>query len=120
MRDEPCPTFVSDCHVRAAIELIDHAWDAVILSALRLGPTRRSELLSRASGASDKALTHTLRRLQARGLVTRTRPATPGSGNTGAIYQLTALGKSFAHGPLAQLARWAADNHAELLDTAPG
>jgi hypothetical protein len=34
-----------------------------------------------------------------------------------AIYQLTTLGESFANGPLAELARWAADNHAELVSS---
>ena len=114
MLEQPCPPFVSDCHVRAAAELINHAWDPVVLSALRLGPTRRNELLARISGASDKALTQALQRLQARGLVARTRPAEPAAGHPGAIYQLTPLGASFAHGPLAQLAQWAADNQVEL------
>ncbi len=116
MPDEQCPIFVSDCPVRAAAELINHAWDPVVLSALRLGPTRRNELLTHISGASDKVLTQSLRRLQARGLVVRARPTGPSAGNTGAIYQLTPLGESFAYGPLAELARWAADNHAELVD----
>jgi DNA-binding HxlR family transcriptional regulator len=117
MRDETCQTFVTDCHVRAAIELINHTWDPVVLSALRLGPTRRNELLARISGASDKALTQALRRLQTRGLVAKARLAEPSAGNAGAIYQLTTLGESFAHGPLAQLARWAAENHADLVDS---
>lgn len=116
MLEQPCPPFVSDCHVRAAVELINHAWDPVILSALRLGPTRRHELLGRISGVSDKVLTQALQRLQARGLVARNRPAEPSAGPPGAIYQLTTLGASFADGPLAQLARWAADNQAELAD----
>ncbi|MBR7832557.1 helix-turn-helix transcriptional regulator [Actinospica durhamensis] len=118
MPDEQCPIFVSDCHVRAAVELINHAWDPVVLSALRLGPTRRNELLAHVSGASDKVLTQSLRRLQERGLVVRSRPVEPSVGTTGAIYRLTSLGESFAHGPLAELARWAAENHAELVEEA--
>jgi DNA-binding HxlR family transcriptional regulator len=111
-----CQTFVSDCQVRAAVELIDHVWDSVVLSALRLGPTRRNELLVRIRGISDKVLTQALRRLQARALVTRVRPAEPASGRIAAVYQLSPLGESFANGPLAHLAQWAADNQATLVE----
>lgn len=111
---ENCPTFVADCHVRAAAELISHVWDPVVLSALRLGPTRRNELLVRIGGISDKVLTEALRRLQARGLVTRASRAEPRSGRAGAVYQLSPLGESFANGPLAYLASWAADHQYEL------
>ena len=62
MTEENCETFVSDCHVRAAVELISHAWDPVVLSALRLGPTRRTDILHRIAGVSDKVLTESLRR----------------------------------------------------------
>jgi DNA-binding HxlR family transcriptional regulator len=112
--EENCATFVSDCHVRAAVELISHVWDPVVLSALRRGPTRRSDPLRRVAGVSDKVLTESIRRLSARGLIARTAA---GPRRDGAVYQLTALGASFAHGPLAQLARWAAENQAELSAT---
>ncbi|WP_191243273.1 winged helix-turn-helix transcriptional regulator [Amycolatopsis deserti] len=114
MIDDSCQTFVSDCHVRAAIELIRHAWDSVVLSALRMGPTRRNELLTRIAGVSDKVLTQALQRLQERGLVTKALNAEQPAPPSGAIYQLTPLGDSLANGPLAQLAQWAADNQAEL------
>jgi len=109
--EESCETFVSDCHVRAAVELISHAWDPVVVSALRLGPTRRSDLLRRIAGLSDKVLTDSLRRLSSRGLVARTASE---SRSDRAVYELTGLGSSFAKGPLAGLAEWAADNQAEL------
>lgn len=108
--EENCQTFVSDCHVRAGAELISHAWDPVVLSALRLGPTRRNELLLRIGGVSDKALTQALQRLRSRGLVTKVRGAGQAPAHAGAVYQLSPLGESFANGPLAQLAQWAADN----------
>jgi DNA-binding HxlR family transcriptional regulator len=111
-----CQRFVSDCHVRAAAELINHTWDPVVLSALRLGPTRRSELLRRIAGVSDKVLTQVLQRLQSRGLVTKVHRAEQAPAHAGAVYQLSPLGASFANGPLAQLAQWAADNQAELAD----
>jgi DNA-binding HxlR family transcriptional regulator len=109
VKDKACLTFVSDCHVRAAVELINHTWDPVVLSALRLGPTRRADLFGRIGGVSDKALTQSLQRLTARGLVAK--PRTGGQ----AVYQLSPLGESFSFGPLAQLAQWAADNQADLV-----
>jgi DNA-binding HxlR family transcriptional regulator len=105
-----CQTFVSDCQVRAAVELVNHGWDPVVLSALRLGPTRRNELLVRIGGISDKVLTQALRRLPARSLVTRVRNADA----VGTTYRLSPLGESFASGPLAHLAQWAAEHQAEL------
>ncbi|SFW86262.1 winged helix-turn-helix transcriptional regulator [Amycolatopsis australiensis] len=114
MIDGSCQTFVSDCHVRTAIDLIRHTWDSVVLSALRARPTRRNDLIARIAGASDKVLTQALRRLQARGLVTKARDTGQPAPRTGATYRLTPLGESFANGPLAQLAQWAADNQAEL------
>jgi DNA-binding HxlR family transcriptional regulator len=110
-----CQTFVSDCHVRAAAGLVSHTWDSVVLAALRLGPTRRNELLSRIGGISDKVLTESLRRLQARALVSRMSGTERASGHRGACYQLSPLGESLANGPLAQLAQWAADHQAELV-----
>ena len=108
MNRDACQPFVSDCHVRAAAELISHAWDPVLLSGLRLGPTRRSELLARVGGVSDKVLTESLKRLVARGLITRD----DGAGS--AVYRLSPLGESFANGPLSQLALWAEANQDEL------
>jgi DNA-binding HxlR family transcriptional regulator len=115
MIDGNCQTFVSDCHVRAAAELIDHVWDPVVLTALRLGPTRRQDLLVAIAGISDKVLTQSLDRLQARALVVKTRAGDPVDGRTAAVYRLTGLGESFADGPLAHLARWAADHEGELV-----
>lgn len=111
MNEQGCETFISDCHVRAAVELVSHTWDPVIVSALRLGPTRRSVLLDRIAGVSDKVLTESLRRLTARGLVAR---APHEAGRDAAVYELTPLGASFAEGPLAHLAEWAAENQAAL------
>jgi DNA-binding HxlR family transcriptional regulator len=114
--EQTCQTFVSDCHVRAAAELINHTWDPVVLSALRLGPTRRNELLRHIAGVSDKVLTQVLQRLQSRGLVIKVHGAEQAPARAGAVYRLSLLGESFANGPLAQLAQWAADNQAELAD----
>jgi DNA-binding HxlR family transcriptional regulator len=119
MIDGTCQTFVSDCHVRAAVELINHTWDPVVLSALRAGPTRRNELLENIAGISDKVLTQALHRLRARGLVVRQDNDERAPRSRGAVYQLSPLGESFANGPLAQLAQWAAANQAELIEPSP-
>jgi DNA-binding HxlR family transcriptional regulator len=79
-----------------------------------MGPTRRSVLLDRIAGVSDKVLTESLRRLAARGLVERTPRQL---GRDTVVYELTPLGASFANGPLANLAEWAAENQAELSAT---
>lgn len=110
MIDEPCVPFVADCHVRAAADLISHAWDPVVLSALRAGPMRRRELLARIGGLSDKVLTESLRRLQNARLLEKTAE----TDQTGAHYELTTLGASFAAGPLLHLAQWAAEHQADL------
>ena len=106
--------FVSDCHVRAGVELISHTWDSVVLTALRAGPTRRRTLLQQLPGVSDKVLTESLRRLAARGLVRR---ATDVGRGDAAVYELSRLGASLAAGPLLLLARWAEENAAELSAT---
>lgn len=116
MIDGTCQTFVSDCHVRAAVELIDHRWDPVVLSALRAGPTRRKELVERIGGISDKVLTQSLDRLRAHGLISRQGNDERPTGSRGAVYELSPLGESFADGPLAHLAQWAAANQTELIE----
>jgi len=111
VNENGCETFLSDCNVRTGAALVDHQWDPVVLTALRLGSTRRSVLIEQLAGASDKVVTESLRRLVARGLVARTSDhAQPGA----AVYALTPLGTSFAEGPLVQLARWAAEHQDEL------
>lgn len=109
--DDTCETFVADCHVRTAVELVSHTWDPVVLSALRLGPVRRADLLPLIADISDKSLTDSLRRLGCRGLIRRVAAAPPGRG---VDYELTEFGASFAGGPLAEMAKWAASHQDEL------
>lgn len=101
-----------DCQLRAATELFEHRWDVLVLAALNEGPLRRADLLALA-GIADKLLTEALRRLQDNGLVesTRHRTAPPR-----VDYSLTALGKSFANGPLRALADWTQEYGGDLLD----
>ncbi|MFI0938977.1 winged helix-turn-helix transcriptional regulator [Streptomyces sp. NPDC021020] len=108
----PGPPFLADCGLRAATDLLAHTWDAVVLAGLRPGPRRRRDLLTWLGGASDKALTETLRRLQANGLVARqAHPAAPPHVD----YALTPLGVTFVDGPLHALAAWTLAHADDLL-----
>lgn len=92
---------IADCRLRGALDLFTHTWDPVVLAALHDGPHRRAALRAAIGSISDKALTETLRRLLARGLVVR-RPAAPPA----VEYELTPLGVSLVVGPLESLAGW--------------
>jgi DNA-binding HxlR family transcriptional regulator len=109
-----CETFVADCRLRQATELIAHTWDPLVLMALRRGATRRRDLLGEIGGISDKVLSQALTRLTSHGLIART--SVPAD-HRGVSYELTAVGASLAAGPLAALAQWAADN-GEVLEPA--
>ena len=109
--NDDCAPFAADCAVRPAAELIAHTWDPVVLMALRAGRRRRIDLLDGIAGVSDKVLTQSLRRLHANGLITRvTSPA-----DRSVAYELSALGRSLADGPLAALGQWAIDHADEAL-----
>lgn len=60
-----------DCPVMAAIGVIDGKWKPRILWALRPGPAHFGALL-RATGASARMLSKSLRELEAAGLIDRT------------------------------------------------
>ncbi|OLR92797.1 winged helix-turn-helix transcriptional regulator [Actinokineospora bangkokensis] len=96
----------ADCHVRLGADLIRHTWDAVVLTVLRSGPARRGDLIARIGGVSDKVVHQSLERLRAHGLVVRSSPR--------GRYELTAVGSSFAGGPLLALARWAEEHRDDL------
>lgn len=98
-----CDELLADCRLRAATDLLAHTWDPVVLAGLRPGPRRRRDLLTAIGGVSDKALTETLRRLVANGLIARrSRPAAPPH----VEYALTALGTTLVDGPMRALAAW--------------
>jgi DNA-binding HxlR family transcriptional regulator len=108
-----CTDFVADCRVRLASDLLAHTWDPVILLALKDGPRRRADLRSWIGGISDKALTESLRRLLASGLVDRTRRR---SAPPRVDYALTPLGVTFVDGPLMALGKWAHEHGDDVVD----
>ena len=60
------------CPVATAVELIGGKWKLLILRNLRMRPWRFNELRKDLNGISQKALTDSLRSMEADGLVVRT------------------------------------------------
>jgi DNA-binding HxlR family transcriptional regulator len=113
MSDHDREELVADCRLRAATDLLAHAWDPVVLLALRGGPRRRRSLRATIGGLSDKVLTDSLHRLGDSGLVKR--HAHPRKGPP-VEYELTALGHSLVDGPMRALGDWVVEHGDELLD----
>lgn len=111
--DEHAGLLVVDCQVRAVTELLSHAWDPLVLLALRRGPHRRRALRAAIGGISDKVLTEALERLLASGLVSRRAYA---EAPPRVDYELTELGTSFVRGPLQALGDWISAHGEDLLD----
>ncbi|REK85174.1 transcriptional regulator [Streptomyces inhibens] len=99
----PQDAFLADCRARLAFDLIGNTWNAVVVWALREGPSRPVALRTRIGGISAKVLTETLRRLEHHGLVARHayREAPPR-----VEYELTELGRSLLE-PIDAFGRWA-------------
>lgn len=98
--------FLADCPARTTLNVVADTWAVVILTALGERPRRHGELRERIGGVSSKVLTHTLRRLEANGLVARRALATA---PPGVEYRLTALGETLLD-PVRTLAEWAEAN----------
>ncbi len=107
-----CQDLVADCRLRAATDLFAHAWDPVVLAALREGARRRHELRAVIGGVSDKALTEALRRLVGSGLVEHRRYA---QAPPRVDYALTELGRSLVEGPMVALGEWITEYGDQLL-----
>ncbi len=78
--------------VHDVAKILGYRWAPAVLISLQAGPSRYSELANRVhrldSGISEKALTHTLRRLAEHGLVSRGNPQ-----GGFAMYSLTTTGE---------------------------
>jgi DNA-binding HxlR family transcriptional regulator len=98
--------YSAHCRCRALLDLIANKWSTLVIGAMEEEPQRFGALLHRLEGVTPKMLTQTLRRLEARGLITRTiYPEVP----LHVEYQLTALGWTVVE-PLAALRKWAEAN----------
>lgn len=65
---------LSDCPVRATIDVIEGKWKPIIVNALKLGTLRFGQLLRHAPEATKKVLTQQLRELEADQIISR-RPS---------------------------------------------
>lgn len=103
---------LADCPARVAVEIIADKWAVVVLYGLADKPRRHGELARLIGGISNKVLTHTLRRLQNSGLVTRRAYA---EAPPKVEYELTELGRTLID-PIRMLAQWAETNGEAILD----
>ncbi|MEU6378795.1 helix-turn-helix domain-containing protein [Streptomyces sp. NPDC046909] len=103
--------FLADCRARLAFDLLSNTWNAVVLWALRDGPSRPVELRERIGGISSKVLTETLRRLQFNGLVER-QPASHAPARV--EYRLTPLGRTLLS-PIDAFGTWAFEYGDEVM-----
>jgi DNA-binding HxlR family transcriptional regulator len=106
--DQP---FLADCRARLAFDLLANTWNAVVLWALRDGPSRPGALRGRIGGISQKVLTETLRRLEFNGLVAR---RAYGGAPPRVEYELTALGRTLL-APIDAFGAWAFEHGDEVM-----
>ncbi|TQS44117.1 winged helix-turn-helix transcriptional regulator [Cryptosporangium phraense] len=117
MRSGDDGELVADCRLRLATDIFRHTWDVVVLAALDAGPRRRRALRRSIGGISDKVLTDALNRLLSTGLIERRHLA---EAPPRVDYALTALGRSFADGPMRALGTWVTEYGDELSELQEG
>jgi DNA-binding HxlR family transcriptional regulator len=102
--------------VRLVVGLLGDKWTVPVIQLLSSGPRRHAELKRGLAGISQRMLTRTLRRLEARGLLTRTahRSALPNVESS-----LTPLGRSLNRS-LQTLCHWTERHADELHGATPG
>ncbi|UFS98250.1 winged helix-turn-helix transcriptional regulator [Nocardia huaxiensis] len=96
-----------DSLLRTVRGVLTRRWDLSALTALDNGARRRAAIKHELPGISDTALTGTLGRLVAQGLVVRR-----GSGTTTPApeFELTALGRSLLDGPIRAVWTWSGEH----------
>lgn len=101
-----------DCQtVRELLARIGDKWTVIVVTRLKLGPMRFSELRRALPSISQKMLTSTLRALERDGFIERVvTPTIPPRVD----YKLTELGVDLLE-PLDALADWALRNHNRVL-----
>ncbi|MBQ0867556.1 winged helix-turn-helix transcriptional regulator [Streptomyces smyrnaeus] len=103
--------FLADCRARLAFDLLSNTWNAVVLWALRDGPSRHGALRTSIGGISSKVLTETVRRLEFNGLVERHAYA---EAPPRVEYELTELGRTLL-GPIGAIGAWAFEHGDEVM-----
>ncbi len=98
------------CPSRTVLHRIGARWTVFVVNALEHGPMRFTELKAHIRGITPKALTETLRAMEADGLLVRTDRG----GNPPHVeYELTGLGLSLLV-PLRAVRRWAETHVPEI------
>ncbi|MFF8725716.1 winged helix-turn-helix transcriptional regulator [Streptomyces sp. NPDC015171] len=104
--------FLRSCPTNQLLGRLSDKWVGLVVSALRTGPRRYSDLGRRIAGVSPKMLTQTLRALERDGIISRTvTPSVP----VRVDYALTPLGTSLA-GLLSAVKDWAETHFDEVRD----
>lgn len=117
MTKEPEPRKAPDafydpklCPVRNVLEALTNKWSMLVITHLKFGEHRFSELKRALPDISQRMLTLTLRNLERDGLVHRkVTPTKPPRVD----YRLSELGTSMLH-PLHQLSDWALEHRAAI------
>ena len=85
--------FLAGCPTRQLLDVISDKWVCLVMTALRDGPRRHSDLGRAIVGVSQKMLTQTLRSLERDGIVVRTvTPSVP----VRVDYELSDLGRDLS------------------------
>jgi len=95
-----------NCPTRRLLDRIGDRWTVLVVGTLAQGPMRFTEIAKRIDGISQKMLTHTLRNLEADGLVSRTAYAEV---PPRVEYELTPVGRTLCE-PLQALVDWASEH----------
>ncbi|MGK5557389.1 winged helix-turn-helix transcriptional regulator [Actinomadura kijaniata] len=104
--------FRQDCPARMVLDHVTGRWGVLVLTALRDGDLRFSELRAKVEGVSEKMLSQTLRTLVRDGLVARTvEPTVPPR----VSYGLTPLGVGITE-PLQALTGWIRRHAGEIIE----
>lgn len=95
---------------RVILEELTSKWTLLVLNELCLGPVRFNALRRAMPDITQKALTQTLRRLEANGFITRTVLT---QSPVAVIYEISALGRSLEP-HLQAILRWVEENKGEI------
>ena len=110
-RDRWGDLYAADCPTREILDHLTSRWATLVLVLLRDGTHRFSQLAKRIGGVSEKMLAHTLRLLEADGLVLRVvYPTKPPS----VEYSLTSIGEEVA-ARMQALTDWIEDNLSRVM-----
>lgn len=110
MQETPCQTAATGCPSRMILDQIADKWSVLVLAALCNQPLRFNALKRALDGITQKALSHTLRRLERNGIVERRVIA---SAPVAVEYRVTALGRTLKT-PFQALHQWTLQHHHEV------